>query len=314
MLHHPGVMSLDLVELTLRHAGPGPTSVTIVPGLSILRTDVTRSRLPSVLKSSLCFIVQGAKDVTVGASTYRYRSREFLFASVELPITGEVIEATPQKPYLCLALEIDPGLVLELTTAGCAPAASTPPAGSATPGIFVGKTEPLMTGAFHRLVRCLDDPMEARVLGPSIVREIVYRVLTGPYGEAVRDLGVAGSQVRRIAKVIERIKRDYQKPLPMDVLARVAGMSLSAFHAHFRRVTALSPLQYQKQLRLQEARRRLLARGAGAADVAFEVGYASPSQFSREYAALFGLPPMEDVKRASARSLPRASSSAKRHP
>lgn len=283
-------MSPELIELALRYAG-GPTAI---PGLSILRADVTRSRVPSVLRPSLCFLVQGAKEVTLGTSLYRYRATEFLFASIDLPVTGEVIEATPGKPYLCLALEIDPALVLELTTAGCKPTSPS----EATSSIFVGKTDDFMTGAFLRLLRCLERPMDVRVLAPSIVREILYRFLSGPYGHALRDLGIANSQARRIARVIERIKRDYHRPLRMEDLAHVAGMSLSSFHAHFRKLTTLSPLQYQKQIRLQEARRLLLANGAGAADVAFEVGYESASQFSREYATLFGLPPMKDMKRS----------------
>lgn len=283
----------EMVERALRHASSAPTTMTAVPGLSILRTDVAGARLPSVLTSSLCFIVQGAKEVTVGTSTYRYRRSEFLFASVDLPVTGEVLVATPSKPYLCLALEIDPALVLELTARG----PKVAPHGS-RPGIFVGRTDALMTGAFLRLLQCLDDPMDVEILAPGIVREIVYRVLVGPYGDAVRDLGASGSQVRRIAKAIERLKRDYRRHLHTEELARVAGMSVSSFHAHFRKVTTLSPLQYQKQLRLQEARRLLLADAGGAATVAFQVGYESASQFSREYASLFGAPPMRDVRRA----------------
>ena len=293
-------MTSELVSLALRYAGPTTTTQTSVPGFTILRSHATRARVPSVLRPSLCFIVQGAKEVTVGDSLFRYRMAEFLFASVDLPVTGEVVEATTSKPYLCLALEIDPSLVLELATAGCKPSAP----GQAKPSIFVGKTDPLMTNAFLRLLQCLDNPMDARVLAPSIVREIIYRVLVGPYGDAVRDLGVATSQVRRIAKVIERLKRDFHRQLRTEDLARIAGMSPSSFHAHFRKVTTLSPLQYQKQLRLQEARRLLLTERAGAADVAFEVGYESASQFSREYATLFGLPPMQDVKRLLASGTP----------
>ena len=207
-------MSSELVELALRHAIAPTTNATSVPGFSVMRADVTRARVPSVLRPSLCYLVQGAKEVTVGTSVYRYRKSEFLFASVDLPVTGEVIEATTGKPYLCLALEIDPNLVLELTSAGIAP----PPASATPAAIFVGKTDASMTDAFLRLMQSLDRPMDARVLAPSIVREIIYRVLSGPYGNAVRDLGIAKSQVRRIAKVIERLKRDYRKPLRMDDL------------------------------------------------------------------------------------------------
>jgi AraC-like DNA-binding protein len=240
--------------------------------------------------------VQGAKEVTVGSSVFSYRSAEFLFCSVDLPVTGEIIEATPAKPYLCLALEIEANVVFELASAGCAPAAS----GDAKRAIFVGQSDAQMTGAFSRLLECLPRPLDAEVLAPSIIREITYRLLLGPYGDAVRDLGVAGSQTQRIARAIERIKRDYAQSLRVDELAQIAGMSPSSFHQNFKKVTTLSPLQYQKQLRLQEARRLLLAQTAGAGDVGFRVGYESASQFSREYARLFGLPPIQDIKRVMA--------------
>lgn len=283
----------DLLELTLRHAGRSAATVTAVPGLHILRSDRSHTRVPAVLRPSLCFLVQGAKEVSLGSSVFHYRSTEFLFASVDLPVTGEVIEATPQKPYLCLALELDPSLVLELVSAGCKPVDTA----ASSRAIFVGKKDASMTDAFLRLMQCLERPMDAQVLAPGIIREIIYRLLMGPYGAAVRDIGVPGSQTHRIAKVIERLKRDFHRPLRVDKLAQIAGMSVSSFHEHFRKVTTLSPLQYQKRLRLQEARRLLLAEAAGAADVAFKVGYESASQFSREYARLFGLPPIQDVKR-----------------
>jgi transcriptional regulator GlxA family with amidase domain len=160
-------------------------------------------------------------------------------------------------------------------------------------------SDPIMTDAFARLLRCLRDPMDVRVLAPNIVREITYRLLQGPYGTAVREIGIVDSQTQRIGKVIELLKRDYAKPLHTMQLARVAGMSASSFHHHFKRVTNHSPLQYQKQLRLQEAR-RLLFGDASATDVGFQVGYESSSQFSREYARLFGLPPGRDARRLTA--------------
>ena len=273
---------MNLAALTL-HAAPRPgVHATAVGSLTAIRADRTYARVHSLHKPALCFIVQGTKVVTVGGDSLRYGAEQYLFSSVELPVTGEVVEATPKNPYLCLAVQIEPSLVFEL-------ASMVEPASAAASkkGIFVGKRDPRMTDAFARLVQCLADPTDARVLAPTLVREITYRLLTGPYRAAVRDLGVVGGQTQRIARVIERLKRNYAEPLRAHDLAKLAGMSVSTFHEHFKRVTRLSPLQFQKQLRLHEARRLLLDDAAGAAEVGFRVGYQSPSQFSREYARFF---------------------------
>lgn len=158
-----------------------------------------------------------------------------------------------------------------------------------------------MGEAFERLVRCLPKRADVEVLAPSLLREITYRLLQGPYGHAVRELGVADSQTRRVARAIELLKQKFAEPLPTAELARTAGMSVSSFHAHFKRVSTMSPLQYQKQLRLHEARRLLHAGSPSAAEIAFRVGYESTSQFSREYARLFGLPPLRDARRREAK-------------
>jgi AraC-like DNA-binding protein len=288
----------ELVQLTLRHATRPGIAATAIPALQIVRADSARARTHTVLRPSLCFLVQGTKESTVGSEVFRYRSSEFLFASVELPITGEVIEASPGAPYLCLALEIDPSVVFELASASAGFLAS--PTGAAKRAIFVGEGDELMTHAFLRLMKCLERRADAEVLAPIVIREITYRLLLGRYGDAVRELVIVGSQTQRVAKAIDRLKRDYATPLSIEELAGVAGMSVSSFHEHFKKVTALSPLQYQKQLRLQEARRLLLGDSGGAADVGFRVGYESPSQFSREYARFFGLPPASDLKRQRA--------------
>lgn len=289
---------MDLATLALRAAPRVGVHATAAGGLTVIRADRTYARVHSLHKPALCFIVQGTKVVTVGSDVLRYGAEQYLFSSVELPVSGEVVEATPKRPYLCLAVEIEPSLVFEL--ASLVEPASV---GSARKkGIFVGKRDERMTDAFTRLLRCLDDATDARVLAPTLVREITYRLLTGPYRAAVRDLGVVGGQTQRIARVIERLKRDYAEPLRADELAKLAGMSVSTFHEHFKRVTRLSPLQFQKQLRLHEARRLLLDDAAGAAEVGFRVGYQSPSQFSREYARFFGLPPISDLTRLQNRA------------
>jgi AraC-like DNA-binding protein len=300
-------MPSDLVELALRYSTSSRCARTPVSALQVVRADRAGDRVHAVHRPSLCLIVQGAKEVTLGTTVFRYRSAQFLFSSVDLPVTGAVIEATPDKPYLCLALEIEPSVVFELASAGCVPVASSRNGRA----IFVGKSDARMTDAFSRLLRCLDHPLDVAVLAPSVIREITYRLLQGPYGDCVRELGVPDSQTQRIAKAIEHLKRGFAQALRVEGLARIAGMSVSSFHQHFKQVTTLSPLQYQKRLRLQEARRLLLSQEAGAADVGFAVGYESPSQFSREYARLFGLPPIQDVTRALApvRGHPRAARS-----
>lgn len=239
----------------------------------------------------MCFVVQGSKEVSIGGRTYRYAASEYLVCMVDLPLTGEVLEASARKPYLCWAITLDPAVVYEVLRADPLEVAST-----AKPGIFVGKNDPNLADAVLRLVRCLDDPHDCAVLAPSVQREIVYRLLRGRFAALVRDLGVVGSRTQRIARAIVHLKSHYTEPLSVPELARLVGMSASSFHEHFKRITTLSPLQYQKHLRLQEARRLLALDEATAADVAFRTGYESASQFSREYARYFGQPPMRDTR------------------
>lgn len=286
-------MSDGFVQTCLRFAPASGTGETSIPQLKIVRSDRPLPRVPSVHRPSLCFVAQGAKEVVLGTDVYRYGSGDFLFSSVDLPLTGEVLEASKSKPYLCLVLELDASVVFELTTVLKLPTAR---AGSTPRALFVRKRDPDMTHAFDRLVRCLAKRADAEILAPSLMREITYRLLQGPYGDAVRELGIADSQTRRVARAIELLKQNFAEPLPTAKLARAAGMSVSSFHAHFKRVSSMSPLQYQKHLRLHEARRLLHAGRPNAAEVAFEVGYESASQFSREYARLFGLPPIRDVR------------------
>ncbi|RYE89618.1 MAG: AraC family transcriptional regulator, partial [Myxococcales bacterium] len=277
-------MSTELVRLALEHAPVAGLHPTALPALQVLRADRPADRIHSLHRPSLCFLAQGSKEISVGELIVRYRTHQFLFTTLELPVVGEILEAAPGEPYLCLVLEVDPTTVFELVAAsqGLEPRRVRAPG----PAMVVGEPDGAMTDAFTRLLRCLHTPLDARVLSPSILREIVYRLLRGPFGDTVRELGVADSQTQRIAAVIQHLKADYARPLRTSDLARIAGMSVSSFHEHFRRVTTLSPLQYQKQLRLAEARRLLVGHTATAAAVAFADGYESPSQFSREYARL----------------------------
>lgn len=280
----------------MRHAPRPGTHRTAIPSLQIVRADEPTPRIHSVLRPSLCYLVQGSKVVTLGTQTFSYDSDRHLVASIDLPTTGEIVKASSKRPYLCVVVEVDPSVVFELVSA--TEGASPRPARAAKTGLFIAEHDAELTDAIGRLLACLDKPTDARVLAPGVLREITYRLLAGPQGDVVRALGVVDSQTQRIARVVERLKRDFNQPLRTGALARLAGMSVSSLHQHFKKVTTLSPLQYQKQLRLQEARRLLLDNRAGAADVGFTVGYESPSQFSREYARHFGAPPMADAKRA----------------
>ncbi len=286
----------ELVELALRHTTQDGINQTRIPQLQILRNPVTSVRVHAVHTPMLCYLAQGAKEMTVAGKVYRYAAHEYLVSTVDLPITGEVVEATRKRPYLCWAVVLEPRTVHEVLRDGALEAPR-----SERPGIFVGRGDAVLGDAVLRLARCLDDPADEAVLGPAIVREIVYRLLRGRFGAVVRELGVSGGRTERVSRAVERLKNDFAAPLRVEALARVAGMSTSSFHEHFKKLTTLSPLQYQKQLRLQEARRLLLGAGEGAAEVAFRVGYQSPSQFSREYARFFGRPPMADARGGEAR-------------
>ncbi|HET9954501.1 MAG TPA: AraC family transcriptional regulator [Polyangiaceae bacterium] len=280
----------ELAQIAGRHAPRDGMLPTAVPELHVVRATQRSQPVHAVQRPSLCFLVQGAKEVSVAGTTYRYTAGEHLVSTVDLPITGEIVEASPRNPYYCLVISLEPALVQRVLDDGKFEVPDGP-----GPGIFVGRPEPRLADAALRLARCLEDERDGRVLAPSILREIVYRLLCGPYGGTVRDLGTSGSRTQRIARAIERLKNSFAEPLKMAELAALAGMSPSSFHEHFKRITTLSPLQYQKVLRLQEAR-RLLEQGFGAADVAFRVGYQSPSQFSREYARCFGASPRSDAR------------------
>ena len=248
--------------------------------------------LPALYEPMICFVLQGAKRVSAGGRTYDFRGGSFLVASVELPITGRVIEASPSQPYIAVALRLDraslSALLLDLPTCPEGPIADAIAVSPVTADI----AEPLL-----RLVRLCDAPADVPVLAPMAERELLYRLLLGPQGGTLRQIARSDSRVTRIRRAIERIRRDYAEPLRIDALAALAAMSPSAFHRHFKAVTAMTPLAYQKQIRLQEARRRLAAGEDQAARIAHAVGYESASQFSREYARLFGLPPARDGAR-----------------
>jgi AraC-like DNA-binding protein len=264
---------------------------TAVPALRLSRFSAPSERAALVYEPCLCIVAQGAKEVLLGDQMYRLDPAQSLLVSVDLPVAARVVEASPGRPYLAVRIALDTAVVGELLADG----AATPPLGPPARAIAVTPVEWPLLDAVTRLVDLLDSPPDIAPLAPLVLREITYRVLAGPQGSRLCQIASAGAPAQRIARAIRWLKDHFADPLRVELLAKRVGMSPSAFHMHFKGVTALSPLQYQKRLRLQEARRLMLGGGLDAAEAAFRVGYESPSQFSREYRRLFGGPPRQDV-------------------
>ncbi|MEN6559281.1 MAG: AraC family transcriptional regulator [Acidobacteriota bacterium] len=263
-----------------------------IPGLSLHRRDEPSPPTTVLYEPRICLIAQGAKRVWLGDDTYVYDARHYLIASVDLPTVVRIIMASREKPYLGLVLKLDPRELSQLMVDSHLPA---PRPQHSSRAMATGQVTLSLLAAFQRLVDLLAEPEDIPVLAPIIQREIFYRLLVGDQGVRLRRMASAGSQSHQIARVINWLKDNFSQPLHIDALARRVHMSASTFHHHFRAVTAMSPLQYQKWLRLNEARRLMLSEDRDAATAAFQVGYESPSQFSREYARLFGAPPLRDI-------------------
>lgn len=245
-------------------------------------------------KPCLCIIVQGAKEVFLAQESFRYSPSDYLVASVDLPVFGKVTEASPDVPYLALTLEFTPSQILEVIRDFNFQGEKKE---TARRGMFVNPIESPMLDAVIRLARLLENPNDIQVLAPLYTKEILYRILQGQHGSWLEQIAIEGSSSYLIRDVIEQIMNNYDRSFRIEELAEIANMSVSSLHRHFKEVTAMSPIQFQKQLRLQKARQLLLSESTDAADVAFRVGYESPSQFSREYSRMYGFPPIEDIKR-----------------
>lgn len=270
----------------------GDQLVTAIPGLSLFQRDEPTQPESRMYEPRICLIAQGAKRVLLGDDTYVYGERHFLITSVNLPTVVQITKASREKPCLGLILKLDQREISQLMVDSNLPL-SRPQQSSR--GMATGEvTLPLLT-AFQRLVDLLAEPKDIPILAPIIQREIFYRLLVGDQGARLRQIASAGSQSQQIARAIDWLKDNFTRPLRIDDLATQVNMSTSTFHHHFRTLTAMSPLQYQKWLRLNEARRLMLIENQDAATVAFQVGYESPSQFSREYSRLFGEPPLRDI-------------------
>ena len=270
----------------------GEQHVTAVPGLSLFRRDEPTEPISGMYEPSICLVAQGAKRVLLGDDTYVYDAHHYLITSVHLPTVVQIIEASREKPYLGLRLKLDQREISQLMVDSNLP---PPRAQQSSRGMATGEvTLPLLT-AFQRLIDLLAEQQDIAILAPIIQREIIYRLLVGDQGARLRQIASAGSQSHQIARAIDWLKGHFARPLRIDDLATHVNMSASTFHHHFRTLTAMSPLQFQKSLRLNEARRLMLTERLDATTAAFQVGYESASQFSREYSRIFGAPPLRDI-------------------
>ncbi|MFP3392691.1 AraC family transcriptional regulator N-terminal domain-containing protein [Brevibacillus sp. SIMBA_040] len=287
----------ELAKIIERYSEKDGVHSTAIPSLFFMRDSNVTGLRHGVYKPSFCMVVQGAKEVWLAQERFTYSPADYLVASVHLPVTAQVTEATSDVPYLGFKLEFTPSQILEVLHDS---EIQVNPKENPKRAMFVSQLETALMDAVMRLARLLDNPEDIPVLAPLFTKEILYRVLQGQNGIILEQVVMEGSSTYQIKDVIEQIMKNYDRSFRIEELAEIANMSISSFHRHFKEVTAMSPIQFQKQLRLQEARRLLLTESADAADVAFRVGYESPSQFSREYSRMFGYPPRQDIKRLKA--------------
>ncbi|HBO9418846.1 TPA: AraC family transcriptional regulator CmrA [Pseudomonas aeruginosa] len=285
----------ELAQLLLEHCPSDGVYGTAVDPLALIRADGPTLPARGMHKPALCIIAQGRKEVQLAEERYIYDPLHYLVVSVTLPLAGQVIDASPDAPYLCVRLDIDPAEITQLISdAGPMEVASR----RGDRGLYVDRIDASLLDAVLRLIHLLDSPRDIPMLAPLILREIFYRLLRSGQGQRLHEIAIADSQAHRITRAIDWINQNYGKPLRIEQLAQVVNLSPSTLHHRFKAVTAMSPLQYQKQLRLQEARRLIFSEGLEVAAAGYRVGYESPSQFSCEYSRLFGAPPLRDLARA----------------
>lgn len=288
-------MIAKLAQILQRQAGADGMTSTALARVHLIRSTTPTEPIHVLHQPAVCWVAQGRKQTMLGDQVFVYAPMQFLIVSAAVPITGQILEGSPQQPYLCLRLDLDPAAIGALVEDLGATE------GALERGVDVSLAAPELMDAVTRLAALLEAPQEdQRMLAPLAEREILYRLLQSDQGERLRQIAHAGSRLARINRAIAWIKTNYQRPLRIDDMAALANMSPSSFHQHFRTVTTMSPLQYLKQIRLQEARRMMLAQSLDAATAGFNVGYESASQFSREYARCFGLPPRRDIDRMRA--------------
>lgn len=280
------------LDIALRHASPGLT-VTPIPRLDICVGEGSTDKAPCLYRSMVCFILQGSKRVAISDSLLSYDSQDYLISALELPLSGQILDAEDGRLYVAVSLVLDPAILAEL-------ASSMPPVRESSPtgiGVAIHPMSGPLRDSLLRLLALLDTPADIPVLGPMAERELLYRLLQGPQGRLLRHIAQPEGALSSIRRAVAWIRDNYAARLRIEALCDASGMSRASLHRHFLNMTGFSPLQYQKQLRLQEARQLLLSGEHRASDVAFAVGYESASQFSREYGRHFGYPPARDVRK-----------------
>lgn len=283
----------ELVE-RIAQALPADGTLDVTPSFRLARSSKPTEPIHSIYQPAFCFVAQGCKQALLGEEVFRYDPGHYLIYTVDLPLTFQVEEASKQSPYLGCRLNLDAALVASVMLES----GLEPKKGNASlKAMDVSPMDANLLDAVVRLVRLLDAPIEGKVLAPLIVREIVFRLLAGGQGARLSHLVSSAGDTRRISKAIGHLRENFDRPLRIDDIAGDLGMSVSGFHHHFKSVTAMSPLQFQKQIRLQEARRLMLGEDLDAASAGFRVGYEDPAYFSREYKKLFGAPPQRDIAR-----------------
>ena len=282
-----------VLAYTDNHSGTNGICATALPGLHLIRGNRATPLQHQFYEPALIAVLQGSKETILGNTRFAYCAGQYLIMSIGLPVQASITKATDAHPYLALAITLDAEILGDLIReVGCDPAAA---AASSRLGLFVGSLDARQMDALTRFAGILASPKAFRVLAPSIVRELFYWTLTGPDGAEIARFARSDSHTQHIAAAIHIMRTEYAESFSIEQLARIADMSPSSFHHHFKQMTSMSPLQYQKQLRLLEARRLMLVSGADATRAAYQVGYESASQFSREYARFFGAPPRRDI-------------------
>lgn len=281
----------ELIERMMRLV-PADGSKEVLPGFFLARASKLIESVPSIYKPAFCFVVQGEKRALLGEEVFCYDPGHYLIFSVDLPLVFQVMEASKEKPYLSFRINLDPSLVASVIMES---GLEIKKGDASIKGINVNSVDNDLLDAAVRLIRLLENPNKQRILAPLVIKEIIYLLLIGGQGARLNHLVSSEGDARRISKAIGHLRENFNQPLEIENMAHDLGMSVSGFHHHFKSVTAMSPLQFQKQIRLQEARRLMLGEDLDAASAGFRVGYDDASHFSREYKRLFGAPPQRDV-------------------
>ena len=284
----------DLISSLQKIATNDGIYSTHVPNVTVINCSAPTAPELVLYRPALCIVAQGTKEVLLGDRSFRYNSANYLLGSARLPVTGAVLQASPDKPYLCLRVDLDPLLLSELieNTNICNTDKRV------SEGLLLGEMDSSLIDTAARIAELHDNEQDSAVLGPLWVRELIWRVLRQPQSYSVLcQMIMAGSQLLRITHAMKWIEAHFTEPISVDQLAEIANMSPSSFYQHFKIITGTSPLSYRRRLRLMKARRFMVAEGCGAAEAGFRVGYNEPAQFSREYTKQFGLPPKQDSQR-----------------